>query len=193
MPGGSSVRSLLSTSLKATRDEIDQIVSVGSISRPIVHHYYQSFDFNLLSWKKLHGQIHENQWLKLINRTEVVSINILLGQGERRNKTQIYQARGGREGTKDVSATNESTYKDDSEARESKMPGGSSVRSLLLRDLKATRDEIDQIVSVGSISRPIAHHYYQSFDFNSLSWKKGAWPNSRKSMTQAHLQNRGFI
>ena len=61
--------------------------------------------------------------------------------------------------TKDVSATNESTYKNVSEARESKMPGGSSVRSLLLRNLKATRDEIDQIVRVGSISRPIAHHY----------------------------------
>ena len=49
------------------------------------------------------------------------------------------------------------------------MPGGSSVRPLNPRSLKATRDEIDQIVSVGSISRLIAHHYYQSFDFNSLN------------------------
>ena len=65
-----------------------------------------------------------------------------------------------REGTKDVSATNQSTYKSVSEARESKMPGGSSVRSLPKRFLNATRDEIDQIVSVGSISRPIAYHYY---------------------------------
>ena len=39
------------------------------------------------------------------------------------------------------------------------MPGGSSVRPLNPRSLKATRDEIDQIVSVGSISHPIAHHY----------------------------------
>ena len=75
---------------------------------------------------------------------------------------------GGREGTTDVSATNQSTYNTCSKARESKMPGGSSVRSLGPRSLKATRDEIDQIVSVGSISRPIAHHYYQSFDFNSI-------------------------
>ena len=76
---------------------------------------------------------------------------------------------GGREGTTDVSATNQSTYKSLNKARESKMPGGSSVRSLKSRSLKATRDEIDQIVSVGSISRLIAHHYYQSFDFNSLN------------------------
>ena len=75
----------------------------------------------------------------------------------------------GREGTKDVSTTNQSTYNSFNKARESKMPGGSSVRSLNLKSLKATRNEIDQIVSVGSISRPIAHHYYQSFDFNSLS------------------------
>ena len=85
----------------------------------------------------------------------------MLGQGERKNKTQnIKLEEGGREGTKDASATNESTYNDVSEARESKMPGGSSVKSLLPRPLKATRDEIDQIVRVGSISRPIAHHYY---------------------------------
>ena len=76
---------------------------------------------------------------------------------------------GGREGTKDVSAANQSTYNRVSEARESKMPGGSSVSSLKSRSLKATRDEIDQIVRVGSILRPIAHHYYQSFDFNSLN------------------------
>ena len=59
-----------------------------------------------------------------------------------------------REGTKDVSATNKSTYKNVSEARESKMPGGSSVRSLPRRSLRATRDEIDQIVSVGSNLTP---------------------------------------
>ena len=59
--------------------------------------------------------------------------------------------------TKDVSATNESTYKNVSKARESKMPGSSSVRSLNERSLNATRDEIDQIVRVGSMSRPIVH------------------------------------
>ena len=61
--------------------------------------------------------------------------------------------------TKDASVTNENTYKRVSKVRESKMPVGSSVRSLVLRSLKATRYEIDQIVRVGSISRPIAHHH----------------------------------
>ena len=78
---------------------------------------------------------------------------------ETRPKISSWTREGGREGTKDVSATNETTYNTVSKARESKMPGGSSVRSLLLRNLKATRDEIDQIVRVGSISRPIAYHY----------------------------------
>ena len=57
------------------------------------------------------------------------------------------------------------------------MPGGSSVRLLTSISLKATRDEIDQIVRVGLISCPIAHHYL-SFDLNSLNWKV-AWPDSR--------------
>ena len=73
------------------------------------------------------------------------------------------------EGAKDVSTANEITYNNTSKARESKMPGGSSVRSLSSSSLDAARNEIDQIVRVGSLSRPIAHHYYQSFDFNSLS------------------------
>ena len=67
------------------------------------------------------------------------------------------------EQTKYVSATNETTYNCVSKARESKMPGSSSVRSLPERLLKAARDEIDQIFRVGSISRPVVHHY-QSFD-----------------------------
>ena len=54
---------------------------------------------------------------------------------------------------------NESTYKLFSKVRESMTPGDSSVRSLRVRPLKATRDEIDQIVRVGSISCPIAHHH----------------------------------
>ena len=70
-----------------------------------------------------------------------------------------YQARGRRVETKDASVTNENTYKRVSKVRESKMPVGSSIRSLVSRSLKATRYEIDQIVRVGSISRPIAHHH----------------------------------
>ena len=55
-----------------------------------------------------------------------------------------------REGTKDVSVTNQSTYNTCSEVRESKMPGGSSVRSLTLRSLKATRNRTSQpSLSVG--------------------------------------------
>ena len=65
----------------------------------------------------------------------------------------------GGEGTKDVSAINQSTYNSSNKVRESKMPSGSSDRSLDESPLKATRDEIDQIISVGSISHPIAHHY----------------------------------
>ena len=70
-----------------------------------------------------------------------------------------HQARGGRAGTKDVSVNNESTYKTFSKVRESKIPGDSSVRSLRARVLKATKDEIDQIVRVSSISFIIAHHH----------------------------------
>ena len=70
-----------------------------------------------------------------------------------------YQAEQGREGPKDVSTTNETTYKNVSKAKESKMPGGSSVSSLSGRSLKATESEIHQIVRVGSISRPVVYHY----------------------------------
>ena len=59
------------------------------------------------------------------------------------------------------------------------MSGGSSVRSLLLGFLKATRDEIDRVFRVGSISRPVAHHHCLSFDLSSLNWKV-AWLNSGK-------------
>ena len=64
-----------------------------------------------------------------------------------------------REETKDVSATSQSTYKNVSEVRESKMPGGSSVRSISSSRLKAARNEIDQILRVGSILCFIAHHH----------------------------------
>ena len=62
--------------------------------------------------------------------------------------------------TKDVSATSESTYNSVSEAMESKMPDGSSVRSLSERSLKGTRNEIDQIFRAGSVSCLIAHHHH---------------------------------
>ena len=54
---------------------------------------------------------------------------------------------------------NESTYNCFNKVRESKMPGTSSVRSLLSSSLKATASQIDQIVRVGSISRLIVHHH----------------------------------
>ena len=69
-----------------------------------------------------------------------------------------YQAQGGRQETKDVSATNKSTYNPVSKARESKIPGGSSVSPLKPRSLKATACQIDQIVRVGSTSHLIVHH-----------------------------------
>ena len=70
-----------------------------------------------------------------------------------------------RQETKDVSTTSESTYKFANKARESKMPVGSSVRSLPPRPLRAARNEIDQMFKIGSISCPITHYHY-SFDFN---------------------------
>ena len=76
-----------------------------------------------------------------------------LGRAEASRRARVNQE------TKGVSATNESTYNFASEARESKMPSGSSFRSLKRRSLKAIRDEIDQIVRVGSISCPTAHHH----------------------------------
>ena len=59
----------------------------------------------------------------------------------------------------DVYANSESTYKVNSEVRGLKMPGGSSFRSLVLRFLKATINEIDQIFRVDSIPCPVAYHH----------------------------------
>ena len=70
MPGGSSVRSLKLSCLKAAASQIDQIVRVGLISRLIVHHH-QSFD-----------SVKKKQLLKPIHRVEALSSYILLGQGE---------------------------------------------------------------------------------------------------------------
>ena len=91
---------------------------------------------------KLHGRIQENQLLKLMYKGKAQSSYMLPGHGERRHKTKVSGSR--KERAKDVSATNQSTYNSVSEARESKMPGGSSDRSFTAISLKATRDEIDQ-------------------------------------------------
>ena len=39
MPGGSSVRTPKSNSLKAARNEIDQVFRIGSIPCPVAHHH----------------------------------------------------------------------------------------------------------------------------------------------------------
>ena len=53
---------------------------------------------------------------------------------------QLDRAEQGREGVKDVSAANKDTYNDVSKASESKMPGGSSVRSFDPIDLKVNKE-----------------------------------------------------
>ena len=75
----------------------------------------------------------------------------LTGSGWRKKKMPGWK----RQETKDVSPTGESTYKNVSEARESKMPGGSCDRKLSSRSLKATRVEIDQIFRVGPTPCPL--------------------------------------
>ena len=87
----------------------------------------------------------------------------MLGQGEQRKQDQNIrleekESKGGNRRCL-RNQKKKSTYKKVSKARESKIPGSSSVRSLSSIPLKATRDEIDQIVRAGSTSRPIAHHY----------------------------------
>ena len=101
----------------------------------------ESFDCNPLDWKVAWPNRTRKQLIKLIYRADA--------------------SRWARvsEETKNVSTTSESTYNCFSEVRESKMPGGNSDSSLGPISLKATRDEIDQIVRVGSISCPIAHHH----------------------------------
>ena len=70
-----------------------------------------------------------------------------------------YQASRAREQKVSPQPT-KNTYNRFNKARESKMPGGSSVTSLNPIVLKATRNQVDQIVRVGSISRPIAHQHH---------------------------------
>ena len=67
-----------------------------------------------------------------------------MGQGERRNKTKISNSRRGGRGQNDASTTNKSTYKSFSKVRESKIPGGSSVRAFGAISLKPTRNEIEK-------------------------------------------------
>ena len=55
-------------------------------------------------------------------------------------RMQLDRAEQGREGVKDVSTTNKDTYKDVSKASESKMPGGSSVRSFDPINLKVNKE-----------------------------------------------------
>ena len=63
-------------------------------------------------------------------------------------------------GNKNASTTSDSTYNPLSEASESNMPGGSSVRPLSKRILKPTRNETDQVFRAGSISCLIAYHHH---------------------------------
>ena len=175
MSAGSSVRSLPASSLKATRNEIDQVFRVGSISCLTAHHY-QSFDFNSPQQKVASpnatkiGQAHP--WSR-----GSIQLHLAGLRRAKKKKNKISSSRG-RQKTKDVSSTSESTYRYGSKARELKVPDGSSVRPLPLRALKATRNEIDKIFRVGSISCLIAHHH-QSFDLNSPH-QKVALPNETK-------------
>ena len=78
--------------------------------------------------------MQQNKLAKLNYRTQALSSCISLGLGDWK-----------RQETKDVSTTSERTYKNVTKARESKMPAGSSVRSLPASCLKETRNEIDQV------------------------------------------------
>ena len=78
--------------------------------------------------------MQQNKLAKLNYRTQALSSCISLGLGDWR-----------RQETKDVAKTSQSTYKNVSEARELKMPAGSSVRSFSLKSLNATRNESDQV------------------------------------------------
>ena len=64
--------------------------------------------------------------------------------------------------TEDVSAIRESTYISFSEVRGLKMPGGSPVRLLPRSCLETTRNEIDQVFRVGSISCLIVPHHHHT-------------------------------
>ena len=151
-PSGSSARSLEASLLKATRNEIDKYsrltqsyTSLPTATRALIPTRHT---------RKLHGRIKEKkkQLFKLIHGAEPLSSCISLGQGGQRKKKKVL---AWREGAEAVSATNESTYKTSSEARESKMPDGSSVRLLKLRSLKAARNAIDKYSGLAQSHAPL--------------------------------------
>ena len=98
----------------------------------------------MTEFKKINGSS------SLIEQRFYLAMSCWAKANEETRPQNIKLDEGGREGAKDVSATSQSTYKSVSEARESKMPGGSSVSSLLSRSLKATRNRNSQpSLSVG--------------------------------------------
>ena len=81
---------------------------------------------------------------------------------------------------KSVSKASESTYNAFSKANESKMPGSSSVRSLLRRSLKLTRNEIETSIQDWLNLMPHCSPPLDSFDSSSLDWKV-AWLNQTRT------------
>ena len=116
-----------------------------------------------LQLPRLESRMAKSNKKTIRSRCSWIDQRHLAGPGWAKKTRSKYQARGegeqGREQNMSPQPEKKSTYKKVSKARESKMPGSSSVRSLSSIPLKATRDEIDQIVRAGSTSRPIAHHY----------------------------------
>ena len=152
MPGDSSVRSLKPSCLKAGRNEIDKYsgmaqshASLPTTTRALI---------STLCTRKLHCQMQQN-WPSSSIEHRLYLVH--LAGPRRTKKKKISGSR--REETKDVSVTSQSTYKVVSEARGSKVPGGSSVRLPSTINLRATRNETNQIFRAGPISCLIAHHH----------------------------------
>ena len=131
----------------------------------------------------------KNQLLTLIYRAEALSSYMLLGQGERRNKTKVSGSR--KEGTKDVSTTkkkNENTYNSSSKARESKTPGGSSVRSLARMSLQASKESSRKKKKTSSQDwlnlTPHCPPPLESFDCDSFGWKVARANQKKKTTAQ---------
>ena len=114
-----------------------------------------SFDCNSFDWKVA----WPNQKRKQLPRMQLDRAETSCWARVNEETRPEYQTRGGREQKMSLQPT-KGTYKSFSEARESKMPDGSTVRSLEERSLKPTTNQVDQIVRVDSISRPIAHHHH---------------------------------
>ena len=136
MPGGSSVRSLKPRSLKVARNEIDKYsrlaqshASLPTTTRALV---------STLRTRKLYCPRQKNWPSSFIEQ----KLNLAAPRWARVNEEEEIPGPRRKE-TKDVYATSESTYNRVSKVRESKMPGSSSIRSLLRRPLKAVKNEID--------------------------------------------------